>query len=325
MGSIFPEYVKGIIFMGTRLAKPALRIVAGLALMGCAACSGSPHTLVGSPDEAMPSNVIRAAATSGDAAMAAGQPGAAAGLYERAYKARPSPEVAVRWARALRLSGDPQSGYLALKDAVAKYPRNVAVLTELGRCASAGGYRDEAMDAFSKAVAGSGAGWDTFMADGAFEAVRGSPATAQAMFSRALGVAATDRERYDALANMAFLKAQNGDVSGGVADMQAIVAHPGVDAKVHADMALLYSMSGDRAGYQREIIQAGLPPGDAGRINAWLDGTESTPDLRASPAAAARRYSAARRANHAAAARNVPPASRAPGSATVPPDRAVPY
>jgi Flp pilus assembly protein TadD len=261
------------------------RATALLCVLSCAACAGSNRSIISAPDQTMSPSLVRAAEASGDAAANAGQFAAAAGLYERAYNASPSPELAVRWGRSLRLAGNPQAGFLALKDVAQRYGRNADVLTELGRCAASGGYRQEASDAFVRALAAPGAGWSTYMADGAFEATSGSQAQAAAMFSRALATARTDRERYDAMANIAFLKAQNGDLNGGLAEMKAVVAHPGIDPKVHADLALLDVMAGDREGYAQEISQAGLPPDNAASVVHWLDGGNQPLDTPSTDAA----------------------------------------
>ena len=235
-----------------------------LAAAGCASDGG----------DGMSSGLVRAASVSGDAASAAGEEGAAAALYERAWKADPSVSVGVRWGRALRQAGDPKAATLAMQEVTRRFPSDAAGLTELGRCAMAGGYTSEATAAFSGAVAARGAGWATFMANGAFLAGQVRDADAEASFRTAGADARSGTERYSALANLAMLKAQRGDLRGGLADMQAIAAHPDAAPKVQADLALLYGLSGDRAGFAHAAQQAMLPPEEVEQVGRWLEGTD---------------------------------------------------
>lgn len=243
--------------------------LAGSALLSLAllsACATAPRDGVMSP------TLVKAAETSGDAAINASQPAQAAGLYERAYRAAPSADLAVRWGRALRLSGQPQSGVINLKEAERKFPNDAALLTELGRCAAVGGYPQEAAEAFSRATSSRGANWATYMASGAFQAETGNAVEAHGLFARAENAARSDRERYASQANQALLRAQSGDLAGGIADLEQITSHPGVDAKAHADLALLYGLSGNTQGYAKQMAQSGLESNEAARVGSWLDG-----------------------------------------------------
>lgn len=243
-----------------------------VATMQMTACS-----TVNPGDGGMSPSLVRAAEVSGDAAAAAGQPDAAAGLYERAYRAQPSPGLAVRWGHALRASGAAQAAVIDLQEAAKRFPGDAGLLTELGRCAAAGGYGQEASSAFSRAEAAPGAGWDTFMASGAYEAVSGRLGPAGARFARAAAAARDDRERYAAKANIALLRAQGGDLYGAIADLTEIVSHPGVDGRAHADLALLQALAGNRDAAGRELRQAGLSQTEQARVGTWLDGPVPTP------------------------------------------------
>jgi Flp pilus assembly protein TadD len=248
-------------------ALPFLSLALALSAVGCAS---APDAYTDAPTRMTP-KILEGAILSGDAALASGQPDLAAGLYERAYESQPSAAGAARWARAMRSGGHMEQAVVALQAANKRFPDNVTLLTELGRCAADGGYKDEANAAFTQVVALPGADWAAFMASGSFAATTGQPALATALFKRAYAVAVDEREQYSTQANMAMLRAQTGDISGAVADLEQITAHPGVEPKVHADLALLYGLQGNQDGYQRQMEEANLQTADASRIGAWLN------------------------------------------------------
>lgn len=293
------------------LRSPKAQVMAlavSLLASGCA----SPARLADSADGMTP-GMARAAVVSGDAAAAAGEHRAAADMYARAWQGDPSPAVAVKLGRELRRIGNAQRATVALQDAARRYPSDAAVLTELGRCAMAGGYPQEAEDAFTRAAASRGAAWDTYMAFGAFRARQGRVAEAQAMFERAMTLATTVRDQFSTQANMGVLRAQNGDISGGLAILEQAASHPDVSPKVFADLALLRGLAGDQAGSAAAMQRAMLPPGEAEQAGRWLGGApEPRPYVPSAPRAAR-----ARPPRQAAR----PPAARvaaAPAAAPVP-------
>lgn len=235
--------------------------------LGVAACASGGSTMGG--DELSPA-MVRAAAVSGDAAMAQNEFRMAAGLYEKSYRADPDAAVAVRWGRALRMAGDPQAAVLALQDASRKFPSDAPLLTELGRSAMAGNYESEAADALGRAAALPGAGWETFMTAGAQRARAGNPAEAEAFFRRGEAVATTDRQRLSAQANLALLRSMGGDLRGAIADLEAVTARPGADPKVNANLAMLYGAAGDRTGMAAQAGRAGFTAADTQAMGRWL-------------------------------------------------------
>ena len=245
---------------------PSCRGVALAFVLSVSACTQSGTD----PDGPMSSQMVRAASISGDAAAAAGAGAAAAGLFERAWRASPSPGVAVKWGRALRQSGDAKAATLAMQEAARRFPSDASVQAELGRAATAGGYSQEAAAAFERATSARGAGWDAFMAKGAFLAQQGRDQEAEASFRRAEGLAASDRDRYSAQANRALLRATLGDHAGAISDLEAIVRHPDVDPRVHADLALLHALGGNTDAFAREIRQAMLTPEETSGVARWV-------------------------------------------------------
>lgn len=144
-------------------------------------------------------------------------------------------------------------------------------MVELGRAALAGGYAEEAGDALRRATALPGASWDAFLAHGAYAARVGDLSAAEASFSRALAKAPSPRDAMSAMANLALLKAERGDLRGAVADLEGLARRPGAHPRIHATLALLHGLSGDKAAFRREAAK-GMPASEAERAARWLDG-----------------------------------------------------
>jgi Flp pilus assembly protein TadD len=241
------------------------------------ACSGGSGEMVGGHSVPMPPSTARAAVLSGEAAEGAGEFREAAGLYERAYLAWPSAELAARWGRAQRLAGDAKSATLQLQEASKKYPGDVGILTELGRSATAGGFLPEAGDALSRAVAAKGAGWAAFSAYGAYLSRLSSFDDAGMWFRRAEVAATDDRQRLAARANLAMLRAQRGDLAGAEAELREAASHPSAESRVHADLALVLGLRGDRAGAAAEMATAGASASEGQQMVDWLSPAQAEP------------------------------------------------
>lgn len=257
--------------------------VMGATLLSLVACAGNsgPNTNPNSFSDTPSSGTLsRAAVASGDANMLSGETVIAADMFRKAYDANPTLETLVKWSRAMRQSGSSQQAVVILQSKRAKYNDDPILLTELGRAALSGGYMPEAQEAILKAISYPTADWQAYLTAGAMYARLADYPNATASFLKAQTLTNDPRQQDLAKADLALVKAEQGDVQGAIQDIQLLSERPGAHAKVHSTLAILYGMSGNRAGFMKEASRSGMSSSEMEQASRWLDiGAQDTQPL----------------------------------------------
>lgn len=221
--------------------------------------------------------LVSAAIRSADMLMGERNFDGAAGLYRRAYDARPDLDILVSLSRALRQSGNAQQAVLTLQREDRRHGGRQGFQIELARAALDGGFLAEAEAAVQRALAMPDAGWGAQVMAGVLAARRDDTAGARAAFARAGELARNEAERDAATANTAFLDAMEGHRAEAISALEGLASKPDAQRRVVVMLAALKGLAGDRAGYEETIRRAGLSPAEVEQGRRWLDITLTPP------------------------------------------------
>ena len=269
------------------LSIPALMGAATLILAGCSGTSGSGMFSSGSDVGSVPNEerisdpaVQRAALAAAEQAIASGRMPLAHDMLRRAYEGSPSAATAVRRAQVMRAMGLTREAQAFLVAAETRFPRDLALVTEVARVSLDLGDTEAASRSVQRMLRDRSAGYTQYQVAGAFYARANDATKANEFFGRAEAAASTVTERTSAQANRALLLAQGGDVSGALTQLEALSTSAGASARVYAALAVLRGGNGDLVGAASAARQSGMSPAEIAELRTWLGGAPEPQEVR---------------------------------------------
>jgi Flp pilus assembly protein TadD len=188
-------------------------------------------------------------------------------LYGQQYRANSSNvDIALRYAQALRASGQRAQAVAVLEKASIESPHNKAVLGAYGRALAETGSYDQALDVLERAHTPDQPDWHILSAQGAVLDQMGRHADAQRHYLTALKIAP---EEPSVLSNLGLSYALSRNLRDGEATLRRASAHPPVDPRVRQNLALVVGLQG-RFAEAETIARADLPPDQAAANVAYL-------------------------------------------------------
>jgi Flp pilus assembly protein TadD len=223
-----------------------------------------------------------AAATAGCQTTQSGQPGTLAlapadrpdadwqrdvAVYGPQYRANPkNVEVALRYAQALRATGQRAQAAAVLERLSIENPHNKVVLGEYGRALAEVGNYQQALDVLGRAHTPDEPDWHILSAEGAVLDQMGRHAEAQRYYLTALKIVP---EEPSVLSNLGLSYALSKDLPNAEATLRRAAAHRPVDQRVRQNLALVVGLQG-RFQEAEQIAQTDLPPEQAAANVAYL-------------------------------------------------------
>jgi len=188
--------------------------------------------------------------------------------YGAQYRADPSNvQVAVRYAQALRATGQRAQAVAILQEISMKNPHNRTVLGEYGRALADDGDYQQAMDVFNQAHTPEQPDWRILSAQGAVLDQMGRHEEAQRYYLTALKMAPNEPT---VLSNLGLSYALSRDLKDAEATLrQAVAQQQPVDPRVRQNLALVVGLQG-RFSEAEQIARADLPPDQAAANVAYL-------------------------------------------------------
>jgi Flp pilus assembly protein TadD len=205
-------------------------------------------------------------------AAASGSNGAAdphreAEIYGQQYRNDPTNvEIAVRYAQALRASGQRAQAVAVLEKASMANPHDKPVLGAYGRALAEAGNYDQALEVLERAHSRDQPDWHILSAQGAVLDQMGRHTDAQQHYLTALKIAP---EEPSILSNLGLSYALSKNLREAEATLRRAAAHAPVDPRVRQNLALVVGLQG-RFAEAETIAQADLPPDQAAANVAYL-------------------------------------------------------
>jgi Flp pilus assembly protein TadD len=188
-------------------------------------------------------------------------------IYGQQYRANPSNvDISLRYAKALRESGQRAQAVAVLEKASIESPRNKAVLGAYGRALAETGYYEQALDVLDRAHTPDQPDWHILSAQGAALDQMGRHAEAQRHYLTALKIVP---EEPTVLSNLGLSYALSKNLPEAEATLRRAGAHPPVDPRVRQNLALVVGLQG-RFAEAETIARTDLPPDQAAANVAYL-------------------------------------------------------
>jgi len=188
-------------------------------------------------------------------------------VYGEKYRANPSnTEVALRYAQALRNTGQRAQAVAILEELSIKNPSNKAVLGEYGRALADDGDYEQALEVFDRAHTPDQPDWHILSAQGAVLDQLGRHDEAQRHYLTALKIAPNEPT---VLSNLGLSYALSKDLKDAEATLRRAAVHQPVDPRVRQNLALVVGLQG-RFAEAEQIARADLPPEQAAANVAYL-------------------------------------------------------
>jgi len=183
------------------------------------------------------------------------------------YRANPNdPDVAIRYARALRGIGQRSQAASVLEQSAIHNPRNLAVLGAYGRALADAGDYAQALDVLSRAHTPDQPDWRILSVQGAVLDEMGRHEEAQRYYASALRLQPSDPS---VLSNLGLSYALSRDLPRAEATLRRAIAARGTDPRVRQNLALVIGLQG-RIEEAEQIAKADLPPDQAAANVAYL-------------------------------------------------------
>jgi Flp pilus assembly protein TadD len=248
----------------TRL-RPARLLASASLLAVIAAATAGCQTLVPTSPTADATGTVPLTAS------AASQPDAAwrrdVEVYGQQYRADPTKvDVALRYAQALRATGQRAQAVAVLERVSMQNPNNKIVLGEYGRALAESGVYDQALDVLGRAHSPDQPDWRILSAQGAVLDQLGRHVEAQRYYLTALKIAPDEAT---VLSNLGLSYALSKDLPNAEATLRRAAAHPPVDPRVRQNLALVVGLQG-RFAEAEQIASTDLPPDQAAANVAYL-------------------------------------------------------
>jgi len=180
--------------------------------------------------------------------------------YARQYGANPANvEVALRYAQALRATGQHSQAVAVLEKASLQSPHDKAVLGAYGRALAEAGDFNQALEVLERAHTPDQPDWHILSAQGAVLDQMGRHADAQRYYQTALKIVPDEPS---VLSNLGLSYALSRDLKDAEATLRRAAARRPVDPRVRQNLALVVGLQG-RFAEAETIARADLPPEEA--------------------------------------------------------------
>jgi Flp pilus assembly protein TadD len=237
-------------------------LLASAAIIGAiAACLGGCQTTQG--------NDITAALTSGppSAARSDADLRRDVATFGDKYRANPADaNNALRYAQALRATGQRAQAVAILEQVSMQHPTNKAVLGEYGRALADNGDYQQALDVLDRAHTPDQPDWRVLSAQGAVLDQMGRHPEAQRHYLTALKIVPDDPS---VLSNLGLSYALSKDLPKAEATLRRAAEQNSNDPRIRQNLALVVGLEG-RFAEAEEIAKADLPPDQAAANVAYL-------------------------------------------------------
>ena len=187
--------------------------------------------------------------------------------YGQQYRADPANAgVALRYAQALRATGQRAQAVAVLQRLSMEHPHDKAVLGEYGRALADAGDYEQALDVLGRAHSPDQPDWRILSAQGAVLDQLGRHEEAQSYYQAALKIVPDEPS---VLSNLGLSYALSKDLPNAEATLRRAAAHRQVDTRVRQNLALVIGLQG-RFAEAEQIASADLPPEQASANVAYL-------------------------------------------------------
>src|SRR3984893_2451337 len=236
-------------------ARPFVTIVAAAILAGAVAGCAGTHAVETRSLAAAP------ASTSEDEWRGAAQ------AWGERYQANPGdPQVAIRYAQALRASGQRAQAVAVLEQASLRNAKNTEVLGAYGRALADVGNFQQALDVLGRAHAPDRPDWRILSAQGAVLDQMGRHEDAQHYYETALKIVPDEPS---VLSNLGLSYALSKELPRAEATLKRAAEGQRVDPRVRQNLALVVGLQG-RFAEAETIARADLPAEEASANVAYL-------------------------------------------------------
>jgi Flp pilus assembly protein TadD len=190
----------------------------------------------------------------------------AEGLGEK-FRANPrDPDIAIRYSRALRGSGQRTQAAAVLEHAAIFNPENKALLGAYGRALADAGNFNQALDVLSRAHTPDQPDWRILSVQGAVLDQMGRHDEAQRYYATALKIVPDEPS---VLSNLGLSYALSKDLVRAELTLRKAVSRPGAEPRVRQNLALVVGLQG-RFAEAETIARADLPSDLAAANVAYL-------------------------------------------------------
>jgi Flp pilus assembly protein TadD len=187
--------------------------------------------------------------------------------YGQQYRDNPSNlNAALRYAQALRATGQRAQAVAVLEQVSIQNPRNKIVLGEYGRALAEAGDYEQALDVFDRAHSPDQPDWHILSAQGAVLDQMGRHDEAPRHYLTALKIMPDEPS---VLSNLGLSYALSKDLKNAEATLRRAAAQRPVDQRVRQNLALVVGLQG-RFAEAEDIARADLPPDQAAANVAYL-------------------------------------------------------
>lgn len=188
-------------------------------------------------------------------------------VYGQRYRAEPNDVgTALRYAQALRATGQRAQALAVLQRISISNPQNKTVLGEYGRALADNGDYKQAFDVLGRAHAPDQPDWHILSAQGAVLDQMGQHNEAQRFYLTALKIVPDEPS---VLSNLGLSYALSHDLPKAEEVLRRAAAHQPVDPRVRQNLALVVGLEG-RFAEAESIARADLPPEEAAANVAYL-------------------------------------------------------
>jgi Flp pilus assembly protein TadD len=183
------------------------------------------------------------------------------------FRANPrDPDVAVRYAQALRATGQRAQAAAVLETAALHNPENRALLGGFGRALADAGNFKQALEVLERAHSPDQPDWRILSVQGAVMDQMGRHAEAQRYYASALKIIPDEPS---VLSNLGLSYALSKDLKRAEETLRRAAARGSADRRVRQNLALVVGLQG-RFQEAETIAQADLPPLEAAANVAYL-------------------------------------------------------
>lgn len=187
--------------------------------------------------------------------------------YAQQYRANPGNlDIAIRYAQALRATGQRTQAAAVLEQASIRHPRDKAVLGAYGRALADVGNYTQALEVLGRAHTPDQPDWHILSAQGAVLDQMGRHADAQRYYSAALKIVPDEPT---VLSNLGLSYALSRDLKNAESILRRAAGQGRVDPRVRQNLALVVGLQG-RFAEAEAIARADLPPDEAAANVAYL-------------------------------------------------------
>ncbi|AVO47289.1 tetratricopeptide repeat protein [Phreatobacter cathodiphilus] len=188
------------------------------------------------------------------------------GLASR-YRSSPTDTGnAIRYARALRATGQSAQAVAVLERTAIREPGNPVLMGEFGRALADVGRHDQALQVLGRAHRADQPDWRIVNVQASIYDQMGRPQEAQALYTDALKIAPGEPS---ILSNLGLSYALSRQLPQAEQALRQAAAHPQADKRVRQNLALVVGLQG-RFAEAEEIARKDLPPAEAEQNVAYL-------------------------------------------------------